>query len=172
MGGICDGDGWFKARVICRDGKERVARYKCRCDTCTDAKAVADAVKLPSVKAVEPEPRARLRPAPTPVSDPVGEEILAVVLKALGIRLEYLSSRNKSLVAIRARHVVICLLRGCRHPECPELSYRRIGWLLGIDQSTARVNWYENERRGSIRSWDYPRVPEVAPELLEGVYGH
>lgn len=175
MGIGCDKNGSFRARVECRDGRERVVRYKCRCESCSGKREVAAAVALPERAEVLTAPKAArppMRPEPTAVSDPVGEEILAAVLGYLGIQREYVSSRHKSAVAVRARHVAICLLRACRHPECPTLSFRRIGWLLGIDATTARLRWVEQGRKGAISPWDYPMVSEVAPELLEGVYGH
>lgn len=149
---------------MCRDGKRRVARYKCgRCNQPAERKPKpAKAAKPPIYQAI---------PGRRAVADPVGEEILSLILDTLGLRLEYLSSEHRSPIAVRARDAVVCLLRSCRHPSTPALTYKRIGVLVGLDASTVSDRIKSGAARGPIEPWPWPRVPKVAPELWEGLYG-
>lgn len=81
--------------------------------------------------------------------DVVGQEILAKVLNITGYTRGILAS-DRSPKNVVAREQIYSLLRSCNHPDCAQLSLRRIARLVGTDVANVRLRI---QKHGEIKNW-------------------
>ncbi len=80
--------------------------------------------------------------------DQLGAAILQRVLEKTGFSAAVLKG-DRSPGNVQARSNITAMLRNCVHPECAQLSLRRIGALLQIDASVVRwrINHAEDQAK-------------------------
>jgi hypothetical protein len=69
--------------------------------------------------------------------DVIANEILARVLLMTGYERAVLAA-DRSPGNVRARAQIVALMRACVHPQCAQLSLRRIGAVCGMDVASVR----------------------------------
>jgi hypothetical protein len=69
--------------------------------------------------------------------DVIANEILARVLLLTGYERGVLAA-DRSPGNVRARSQIVALMRSCVHPQCAQLSLRRIGRVCGMDVASVR----------------------------------
>lgn len=87
------------------------------------------------------------------VKDRLAAAILAHVLERTGYGHGVLIA-DRSPGNVAARNQITAMLRACVHPECAQLSLRRIGALLGIDTSVVRWR-IKNAKPEWLQPWHY-----------------
>ena len=84
-------------------------------------------------------------------TDVIGQEILAKVLMMTGYSRGVLAS-DRSPRNVAARERIYALMRSCEHPECPQLSLRRIAQLCHADVANIRTRI---RKHGQLEPWKF-----------------
>lgn len=85
--------------------------------------------------------------------DALAQQILQQVLQQTGFGAGVLAG-DRSPGNVAARNQITARMRACVHPECAQLSLRRIGCLLGIDASVVRWR-IKNAQPEWLQPWHF-----------------
>jgi hypothetical protein len=91
-------------------------------------------------------------------TDIIASEILAKVLEGTGYSHAVLFS-DRSPRNVRARELIYALMRSCEHPDCAQLSLRRIGKICAVDAANVR---HRIRKFGELQTWKFDGpLPQV-----------
>lgn len=114
----------------------------------------------PNARPGETAPAKRRAAKPRPSLD----AILAACAAAAGLSVAHLTARGKAQGAAQARHLAAYLIR----QAYPEMTWRGLGRVFGIDHASARYGALAAEGRLYLEQPNFTALHDRAVEILEG----